>query len=115
MGKIFDADPNGGIQAFVTMMKNKIIMPANLLDAGTTNKHYVNYVNITQKIGVYTSYDYAGIIDHLVKTWGIDRLSGLNGEGNKAQDFLSTLSERYYKLAERLQTPTEVSLIWLNK
>jgi acyl-[acyl-carrier-protein] desaturase len=115
MGKIFEADPNGAIQAFVTMMKNKIIMPANLMDAGTSNKHYVNYVNITQKIGVYTSYDYAGIIDHLVKTWGIDRLSGLNGEGNKAQDFLSTLSERYYKLADRLQTPTEVSLIWLNK
>jgi acyl-[acyl-carrier-protein] desaturase len=115
MSKIFEADPNGAIAAFVTMMKKKIIMPANLMDFGTQKRDYLNYVNITQKIGVYTSFDYAGIIDHLVKFWGIDQLKGLNDEGNKAQDFLSTLSERYYKLAERMQEPTELELVWLNK
>ena len=115
MSKIFESDPNGGISAFVTMMKKKIIMPANLMDFGTQKRDYLNYVNITQKIGVYTSHDYAGIIDHLVKYWGIDQLKGLNDEGKKAQDFLSTLSERYYKLAERMQEPTELELVWLNK
>jgi len=34
---------------------------------------------------------------------------------NKAKDLLSSLSERYFKLAERLQETTEVQLIWLNK
>lgn len=114
MGKIFETDPNGGLTAFVTMMKKKIIMPANLMDFGTEKRQYLNYVNITQKIGVYTSYDYAGIIDHLVKYWGIDKLRGLNAEGNKAQDFLSTLSERYFRLAERMQDPNEIQLVWLN-
>jgi acyl-[acyl-carrier-protein] desaturase len=115
MNKIFESDPNGGIVAFVAMMKKKIIMPANLMDFGTQKRDYLSYVNITQKIGIYTSFDYAGIIDHLVKFWGIDQLKGLNDEGNKAQDFLSTLSERYYKLAERMQEPTELELIWLKK
>ena len=115
MGKIFATDPNGGLAAFVAMMKKKIIMPANLMDFGTEKRQYLNYVNITQKIGVYTSFDYAGIIDHLVKTWRIDELKGLNDEGNRAQDFLSTLSERYFKLAERMQEPTELELVWLNK
>jgi acyl-[acyl-carrier-protein] desaturase len=115
MGKIFEADPNGGLAAFVAMMKKKIIMPANLMDFGTEKRQYLNYVNITQKIGVYTSFDYAGIIDHLVKTWRIDELKGLNDEGKRAQDFLSTLSERYFKLAERMQEPTELELVWLNK
>jgi acyl-[acyl-carrier-protein] desaturase len=115
MGKIFESDPNGALAAFVSMMKKKIIMPANLMDFGTEKKHYLNYVNITQKIGVYTSFDYAGIIDHLVKTWKIDQLIGLNEEGNRAQDFLSSLSERYFKLAERMQEPTELELVWLNK
>jgi len=115
MGKIFDSDPNGGLAAFVAMMKKKIIMPANLMDFGTDKRQYLNYVNITQKIGVYTSFDYAGIIDHLVKTWRIDELKGLNDEGKRAQDFLSTLSERYFKLAERMQEPTELELVWLNK
>lgn len=114
MGKIFETDPNGGLSAFVNMMKKKIIMPANLMDFGTENTHYLNYETITQKIGVYTSYDYAGIIDHLVNYWGIDKLSGLNDEGNKAQDFLSTLSDRYYRLAERIKHPAEVELVWLN-
>ncbi len=115
MGKIFESDPNGALAAFVSMMKKKIIMPANLMDFGTEKKHYLNYVNITQKIGVYTSFDYAGIIDHLVKTWKIDQLIGLNEEGKRAQDFLSSLSERYFKLAERMQEPTELELVWLNK
>ena len=115
MGKIFETDPNGGLAAFVAMMKKKIIMPANLMDFGTEKRQYLNYVNITQKIGVYTSFDYAGIIDHLVKTWRIDELKGLNDEGKRDQDFLSTLSERYFKLAERMQEPTELELVWLNK
>jgi acyl-[acyl-carrier-protein] desaturase len=115
MSKVFESDPNGGLAAFVQMMKKKIVMPASLMDFGTDKMQYVNYASITQKIGVYTSHDYANIIDHLVKFWGIDKLNGLSGEGNKAQDFLSSLSERYFKLAERLQETTEVQLIWLNK
>ena len=115
MSKVFESDPNGGLAAFVQMMKKKIVMPASLMDVGTNKMQYVNYASITQKIGVYTSHDYANIIDHLVKYWGIDKLKGLSGEGNKAQDFLSSLSERYFKLAERLQETTEVQLIWLNK
>ena len=115
MSKVFESDPNGGLAAFVQMMKKKIVMPASLMDFGTDKKQYVNYASTTQKIGVYTSHDYANIIDHLVKFWGIDKLNGLSGEGNKAQDFLSSLSKRYFKLAERLQETTEVQLIWLNK
>ena len=115
MSKVFETDPNGGLAAFVQMMKKKIVMPSSLMDFGTDKKQYVNYASITQKIGVYTSHDYANIIDHLVKFWGIDKLKGLSAEGNKAQDFLSSLSKRYFNLAERLQETTEVQLIWLNK
>jgi acyl-[acyl-carrier-protein] desaturase len=114
MSKVYETDPNGGLAAFVQMMKKKIVMPASLMDFGDEKKQYVNYASITQKIGVYTSHDYAKIIDHLVKFWGIYKLKGLSEEGNKAQDFLSSLSERYFKLADRLQETTEVKLIWLN-
>lgn len=115
MSKIFEHDPNGALAAFVFMMKKKIVMPASLMDFGTKKDQYINYANITQKIGVYTSHDYAGIIDHLVKFWGIDKLCGLNDEGNKAQEFLATLADRYFRIADRMQEPTEVQLVWLNK
>jgi len=83
------------------------------MDDGSNNSNYLNYSNITQKIGVYTSHDYASIIDHLVHFWNIDKLENLNEEGKKGQDFLSNLSSRYYKLADRIQEPEEVQLIWL--
>jgi acyl-[acyl-carrier-protein] desaturase len=59
MSKIIEIDPNGGLSAFMTMMKKKIVMPASLIDYGTTNNQYHSYASITQKIGVYTSIDYA--------------------------------------------------------
>jgi acyl-[acyl-carrier-protein] desaturase len=94
-------------------MKKKIVMPASLMDVGTQNNNYNSYASITQKIGVYTSLDYAHIIDHLVKFWHIDKLQELNDQGKRAQDYLSGLAERYYRLAERLQEPEEVQLVWL--
>jgi acyl-[acyl-carrier-protein] desaturase len=83
------------------------------MDLGTQHNNYNNYASITQQIGVYTSLDYAKIIDHLVKFWHIDKLQELNDQGKRAQDYLSALAERYYRLAERLQEPEEVQLIWL--
>ena len=97
----------------MTMMKHKIVMPASLMDHGTSQNNYNNYASITQKIGVYTSLDYAHIIDHLVKFWNIDKLQELNDQGKRAQDYLASLAERYYRLAERLQEPEEVQLVWL--
>jgi acyl-[acyl-carrier-protein] desaturase len=115
MSKIFEIDPNGAIDAFMKMMKKKIVMPASLMDLGTNKNHYLNYSKITQKIGVYTSLDYANIIDHLVKFWNIDKLQELNDQGKKAQDYLSSLAKRYYLLAERLQEPDEAQLVWLKR
>ena len=83
------------------------------MDNGTQHNTYHSYASITQKIGVYTSLDYANIIDHLVKFWNIDKIQELNDQGKRAQDYLSTLADRYYRLAERLQEPEEVQLVWL--
>lgn len=49
MSKVFETDPNGGLAAFVQMMKKKIVMPSSLMDFGTDKKQYVNYASITQK------------------------------------------------------------------
>lgn len=113
MSKVFEVDPNGALAAFEKMMRKKIAMPATLMDANEKDNKYINFSNITQKIGVYTSRDYAAIIEHLVSYWNIGKLTSLNEIGKKAQDYLGNLSERYFKLAERIKEPEEVSLIWL--
>ncbi|MGL1349297.1 acyl-ACP desaturase, partial [Vibrio parahaemolyticus] len=69
---------------------------------------------ITQKIGVYTTWDYANIIDHLVSLWKIETLTGLKDGIAKSQDYLCKLADRYKKIAERMKVPDEISLLWLS-
>lgn len=116
MGKIFEIDPNGALKSFEQMMRKQIAMPAVLMADGAKNPNIFNdFSAITQKIGVYTTWDYASIIDHLVSLWKIETLSGLKDGASKAQDYLCNLSARYKKIAERMKIPDEVSLSWLSK
>lgn len=116
MSKIFEIDPNGALKSFDQMMRKQIVMPAVLMADGAKNQNIFNdFSAITQKIGVYTTWDYANIIDHLVTLWKIETLSGLKDGASKAQDYLCNLSARYKKIAERMKIPDEVSLSWLSK
>ncbi|MBS9524165.1 acyl-ACP desaturase [Litoribacter ruber] len=114
MSRIFEIDPNGAMVAFEKMMKKQIVMPAVLMGEGGNNPTlFSQFSAITQKIGVYTGWDYARIIDHLVKLWDVENVTGLNDVAAKAQDYLSGLSSRYMRLADRMKTPDEISLAWL--
>jgi acyl-[acyl-carrier-protein] desaturase len=114
MSQIFEIDPSGAILAFEKMMRKQIVMPAVLMGTGSSNPSlFDQFSAITQKIGIYTGWDYARIIDHLVKLWKIENLTGLSDMAAKAQDYLSNLSERYMRLADRMKAPDEVSLAWL--
>jgi len=114
MSKIFDIDPSGAITAFEKMMRKNIVMPAVLMGEGSSRPSiYKDFSEITQKIGVYTGWDYARIIEHLVDFWKIESLTGLDTAASKAQDYLANLADRYMRLADRIKAPDEVSLAWL--
>jgi len=95
------------------MMRRQIVMPAAKMDHGNVHL-FDRYAAITQQIGIYTAFDYAGIIQYLVERWGVQQMTGLNAAAAKAQEFLSTLSERYKRIAERAKAPTDISLAWLS-
>jgi acyl-[acyl-carrier-protein] desaturase len=116
MSKVFDIDATGALKSFELMMRKQIVMPSLLMAQGNKNPDiFTNFSAITQKIGVYTTWDYAGIIEHLVSLWKIETLTGLADGAAKAQDYLCTLAARYKKIAERMKVPEEVSLLWLSK
>jgi acyl-[acyl-carrier-protein] desaturase len=116
MSKIFEIDPNGALKSFETMMRKQIVMPSIMMGEGSSKPNmFADFSAITQKIGVYTAFDYANIIDHLVKLWNVENLTGLHDGVSKAQDFLCNLSARYKKIAERMKFPENVELLWLNK
>ncbi len=115
MTKIFEIDPNGALKSFEEMMRKQIVMPALLMADGAKNPNIFNeFSAITQKIGVYTTWDYAHIIDHLIKLWKVETLGGLQDGMAKAQDYLCSLADRYKKIAERMKVPDEISLAWLS-
>lgn len=113
MAKIFEVDPNGALLAFEKMMKKQIAMPAIMMDNAKDDNLFTRFSAITQKMGIYTTLDYAAIIKHLTSQWKIDTLTGLNDYAAKAQDYLANLGERYQKLAERMKYPESVKLAWL--
>lgn len=101
MKKIFELDPQEATLAFYRMMKKRIIMPARLMNDGDNSTIFEDYSSLAQKLGVYTSHDYADIVEDLVRSWGIANISGLSGEAVHAQEYLCTFSDRIKKLADR--------------
>jgi acyl-[acyl-carrier-protein] desaturase len=114
MSRIFEIDPNGAIIAFEKLMRKQIVMPTVLMGEGSSNPSlFTQFSEITQKVGIYTSWDYARIIDHLVGLWKIEALTGLDAAAAKAQEYLAKLAERYMRVADRMKAPDEVKLAWL--
>jgi len=113
MQKIFDTDPAGAIEAFATMMRRKIAMPAMLMTDGADPNLFVKFSNVAQAIGVYTVRDYAEIIEDLVQNWEVGSLRGLSSVAAKGQDYVCGLADRYKKLAERVTFDGKQKFSWI--
>lgn len=99
--EILKRDPDGLIKVFGDMMRGQIVMPAELMTDGKDAQLYENFSAVAQRLGVYTAIDYANIIDHLIKTWDLENITGISSESEKERDYLCRLPTRYRKLAER--------------
>lgn len=113
MSSIFETDPDGALVAFEKMMKKKITMPALLMDHENKDSLFNRFSVITEKMGIYTTADYANIISHLTERWKIAGLTGLKDYAAKAQEYLCTLADRYRRIAERMQAPPVVIPAWV--
>lgn len=78
-------------------------MPAHLMYDGRDDNLFEHFSAVAQRLGVYTAKDYADILEFLVGRWEIEKLTGLSGEGHKAQDYVCGLAPRIRKLEERAQ------------
>uniref|UniRef100_E3VPY6 Acyl-[acyl-carrier-protein] desaturase n=1 Tax=Phaseolus lunatus TaxID=3884 RepID=E3VPY6_PHALU len=107
--KLFEVDPDGTVMAFADMMRKKIAMPAHLMYDGHDDNLFDNYSAVAQRIGVYTAKDYADILEFLVGRWKVENLTGLSGEGRKAQDYVCGLPPRIRRLEERAQARVKES------
>jgi acyl-[acyl-carrier-protein] desaturase len=115
--RIFEVDPSEMMLAYFDMMKLKITMPAmHLRDSfGTKGDLFEKFSEITQRAGVYTSFDYVDIMRKLNKAWSIDKISNLSSEAEKARNYLMKLPDRMERIAERIVVPdTQHQFKWMN-
>ncbi|KAK3003589.1 hypothetical protein RJ639_018166 [Escallonia herrerae] len=101
--KLFEIDPDGTVLAFADMMRKKISMPAHLMFNGQDDHLFEHFSAVAQRLGVYTARDYADILEFLVGRWKVSDLTGLSGEGRKAQEYVCGLPPRIRRLEERAQ------------
>lgn len=101
--KLFEIDPEGTVLSLADMMRKKISMPAHLMYDGRDENLFEHFSTVAQRLGVYTAKDYADILEFLVGRWNVEKVTGLSGEGRKAQDYVCGLASRIRKLEERAQ------------
>lgn len=115
--KLFEVDPDGTVLALADMMKKKISMPAHLMYDGKDDDLFHHFSAVAQRLGVYTAKDYADILEFLVGRWDVEKLTGLSGEGRRAQDYVCGLPPRIRRLEERSQARkqgvTPVPFSWI--
>jgi acyl-[acyl-carrier-protein] desaturase len=93
MGKVMDQDPDGGLITAMTLLRRVIAMPGRLMFDGKDPDLFEHFAAVAQRIGVYTVFDYADIVEHLVKTWNVAARS-VAGKAARAQEFLCKHAER---------------------
>ncbi|CAK8567452.1 unnamed protein product [Lathyrus sativus] len=104
--QLLKVDPTETMIAIANMMRRKITMPAHLMQDGQDSRLFDHYSTVAQRTGVYTTNDYADILDFLIERWKLEKLQGLTSEGERAQEFVCGLAPRIRKLQERLDERT---------
>ncbi len=117
VAKLIELDPDECMIALEAMLKKTIVMPSRRMTDGVDGDLYGLFSAITQRNGIYTTMDYAKIMEHLVRLWDVPTVKVRTDAGKMAQDFCSALPARYLRLAERaearLSRPPARPISWI--
>jgi acyl-[acyl-carrier-protein] desaturase len=108
MGEVFERDPGQAALIFRKMLRRVIAMPGRLMYDGMDPDLFDHFSAVALRLGVYTAYDYAQIVEHLVERWKIATLS-LSGPAAAAQEYLCGLTERLGSAADAIQEKANAS------
>ncbi len=101
VARAMDCDPEAGVISFRNMLRGIIAMPGRGMFDGHDPDLFDHFAAVSQRIGAYTAFAYAQIIEHLVESWGIAHRS-LSGKAAKAQEYLCQQGDRYRRFADEI-------------
>lgn len=108
MSAVFERDAPQAVLIFRNMLRRVITMPGRLMYDGRDPDLFDHFAAVAQRLDVYTAYDYAQIVEHLVQRWKIATL-GLSGAAASAQEFLCRQAERLGSTAPAIQEKANAS------
>lgn len=100
---VINIDTSCSVTAFAEMMRQKVAMPARLMDDGSGLGLFDRFAVVAQKSGVYTTRDYVKVLQHLVEYWGIASLTHLTPAAARDQEYLCTLADHYLKKVDHIE------------
>jgi acyl-[acyl-carrier-protein] desaturase len=103
VGRLFELTPDHCMTSLETMLRRTIIMPSRNMTDGVDADLFTHFSAVTQRNGIYTTGDYARIMEHLVKAWRIGDVPVTSDAGKRAQDYVARLPDRYTRLAARAE------------
>lgn len=117
MGEVFELDPAGGMLTMAAMFKRVIAMPGKLMFDGQDPDLFEHFSTVAQRLGVYTTEDYADVVQHLVETWKLGERK-VSGRAAKAQEYLCRHAEKIESMseavAERVAAEPKVKFSWVH-
>jgi len=112
-------DASEALLSMSDMLLSKIVMPARLMDDESGRDVFSDYSIVAQKLGIYTTRDYAELLLYLVDLWQIETLKDLTPEAAAVQEKICKTAEKYLRksesLAEAIQSIQVRPFAWLGK
>lgn len=95
--EILQRDPNQALHS-ASFILPAIDMP------GVTMPGFKDLADVIRRAGIYGPYDYLRIVQEQIRYWKIEKLSGLNELGRKAQEKILGIPARLKRIAEYMET-----------
>jgi acyl-[acyl-carrier-protein] desaturase len=115
---LFDADPEQAMIEYASLMRSKIVMPAQRMATSTQDFPglFNAFADVAQRSGIYTANDYVSILKQLNNDLGIAHRS-VKGSAAEAQEQVMQLPEKLSRVAARMQKKkhTPYTFSWLKR
>ncbi len=94
--EILERDPNEALHSA------SLILPA-LQMPGVNMPGFSRFADVVRRAGIYGPRDYLRIAQEQIRLWKIERLTGLNELGRKAQEKIMAIPDRLKRVAEHIE------------
>lgn len=93
---LLDIDPNRALKSAAAILPS-IEMP------GVTMPNFNQMAEVIRRVGIYGPWDYKDIVEEAINYWKIEKLTGLNEMGRKAQEKILAIPGRLEKVAKYIE------------